>query len=159
MNKVTSGEVSKQESSCEVEMVRARRAMNLTMGVADYQKRPRNQKGVAFNTVMLRETDMTIRQAVFDLSKMNGVACMMDELKAGEWHTFDLMKGIPELYKVNVCYKPTPLKIEIKYSLMGMGMNFYGSFSSKEPHAAKNEFKKEGKHFSMFVYPRNDPKN
>ena len=48
-------------------MIRARRTMNLTMGVADYQRRPNNQNGVGFNTVMLRETDMNIRQAVFDL--------------------------------------------------------------------------------------------
>ena len=58
---------------------------------------------------------------------------MMDELKVGEWHKFDLMNGIPELYKVNVCYKPTPIKFDIKYTMMGMGMKFYGSFNLKEP--------------------------
>ena len=80
---------------------------------SDMKKAP--QQGLAFNTAMLRQTDKAIRSNIFALQKMTGAKCKMTELKSNYLHKLDLMGGVPIFYRVNLCYKPAPIKIKIEY--------------------------------------------
>jgi hypothetical protein len=113
MNHITSNEVGKNEFSCEIEMAQVKRENNASMVDVDPRKRPK--KGMTFNNAMLRETDKNIRKTIFDLQKITGIKCEIPELKVHNQYKMDLIAGIPMYFKINLAYKPPPLKIEVKY--------------------------------------------
>ena len=109
------------------------------------------------NTQILRKTDKSIQRNMFALQRLTGRRLPMEELISGRPTKLDLMEGIPKMFKSNLCFKPSPITLEIKYEDDNEHwLDFYASYIYKEPRAGYCDFHKSGRMETIKIWPNND---